>query len=139
MCSGMCFAGLAFQFGGMVHQDVAQRNQSFQIFAINNGQMAKSELSHDEQALLDAFVGSDGAGVGSHDLGHGGASGSAAGGDHAIHDVAFGEDARKFSIAQHGHRADVVLHHVARGFKHGARDFNRINFAVFHQMAESRH
>src|SRR5580658_10572602 len=101
--------------------------------------MAKSELAHDEQALLNALVGGDGAGVGGHNLGHSSGSGSAAHGDHAVHDVAFGEDAHQFSVAQNGHGADVVLHHVARGLEHSAGGFDGIHFSVFDEIAESRH
>src|ERR1700721_2408155 len=58
---------------------------------------------------------------------------------YAVHDVALGKDSRQFSISKHSQSANVVFHHEASGFQHGAGSVDRINFAVFHKLAEGKH
>src|SRR5450631_3226768 len=101
--------------------------------------MAESELPHDEQALLDGLVGGHGARVSGHDFRHRGRSRSAPHRHDSVHDVAFRQDAHQFAVAQHGQRADVVLHHETRSLEHGAGSFDRIKLAVFHEFTEGLH
>ena len=130
---------LLFDLGRLVHQNIPQRNQSFQFLAFDDGEMTESEFTHDEEALFDALVGRDGARVRSHNFRNGGGARRAADGDYAVHNVAFGEDASKISVAENGQGANIVLQHVARGFEHGAVGIDGVESAVFYQLAESRH
>src|SRR5579864_25055 len=101
--------------------------------------MAESEFAHDEEAFFDALVGGNGARVRGHDFGDGGGAGSASDGDDAVHDVTLGENADKISVAEDGHGADIMFHHVAGGFEHGARGIDGIESAVLDEIAEGLH
>src|SRR5713101_2344017 len=63
----------------------------------------------------------------------------AADGDDPIHDVALGENAYQFSIAQYRQSADAVFHHQTGGLEHGAVSFNGVHPAILHQIVNRRH
>ena len=59
--------------------------------------------------------------------------------DHAVHDVALGENTHDISISQHWQCADVVFHHEARRFEHAAVSFNGVDSAVLHDIVNLPH
>jgi hypothetical protein len=84
---------LALDFGGLMHEHIAQGDQSAELLAIYDGKVAESEFAHDEKAFFDAFVGGNGTRIGGHYFRNRGGAGRAARGHHAIHNVALGENA----------------------------------------------
>src|ERR1700719_2658245 len=101
--------------------------------------MTEAKLAHQEQAVLNGFVHTDGFGVGGHDFRNLGGSRHAPGRHHAVHNVAFGEDTHNLSVAQHRQRADAVFHHEARRFEHGAVGVDGIDPAIFHDIVNLPH
>jgi hypothetical protein len=132
-------AALPFHLRRLALHDVAQRNQAAELLAFDNRQVAEAELVHDEQTFLDAFVHIYGARIRGHHLGNRRVPRGSANRDNPIHNVALGKNSRQFAVTQHRKGADVVLHHEASGFQNGIRGVNGINFAVFHELAESEH
>src|SRR5580700_4048681 len=96
--------------------------------------MAEAELAHQEQAVFYGFVHVDRFRVGGHDLSNLSGSGHASGSDHAVHDIAFGEDADNLSVAQYRQGTNAVLHHEAGCFEDAAVGVNGVDSAVFHNI-----
>src|ERR1700729_1765654 len=112
-------ATFRFFLRDVAQQDVTQRDQSLELLAVRDRQMAEAELTHQKETVIDSFVDADGFGVGGHDFGNFGGSGTAAQRDHAVHYVALGKDADDFSVAQHRQSADAMFHHEPGGFENG--------------------
>ena len=123
----------------VAQQDVTQRDQSLELLAVRNWQMAEAELTHEEEAVVDGFVDADRLGVGGHDLGNFGGSRAASQRYHAIHYVTLGKNADNFSVAQHRQSADAMFHHETGGLEHGAVGVNGIDPAIFHDIVNLSH
>src|ERR1700733_7675055 len=101
--------------------------------------MAEAEFIHQEDTLLHGFIERNGARVRRHDFSDRSVGGVAADGYNAVHNVALGKNSRKLSVAHHGERANIVLHHEASGFEHGVSGIDGINSAIFHEVAKRGH
>src|ERR1700685_2733346 len=85
----------------VAQQDVTQRDQSLELLAIGDWQMAEAELAHKKEAVVDGFLDANEFGMGGHDFGNFGGSGTASQCHDAVHNVALGKNADDFAVAQH--------------------------------------
>src|SRR5579872_1431985 len=124
-------------FVEILEEDVAQGDDADQAPLMADREMTKIVTAHERHTIFDIFVHAHSERIVGHDFSDAGRARVAAFGNHALHQIAFGENSDQLAIVKNRNGSDVVLDHGTDGFQDAVTQFSVLGFLTLDQIADA--